>query len=685
MFRLLLIFIVAMVLVTIVWGQDAPLSPDQFPNNYLPEDFIYEVVEEAPALPSINTTNNPVTINVNDLPRTGNTALPAAGATPAQNRGIFNQTTGASSTVTNRLIPNSIQTEDAVFNPQTTPLFGVPLPQTQAVTPTLPTASQPTFIPPSAIASEELSFNPKTANNFGLIDTTNNGFNANLWQGLTAKRAEELITPLLTPQTHNMWAQNTLQRLLLTRATAPISNTSSTSWLSARAHKLIQLGQSEDAYNLIRQVPKTELNTDANLAETWVSTQLLAGKTTNACPIVKNQVKNNDAEFWQNHLILCQLLQNETQKLNLSLAALSAENLPKNTSLFTLINATQDPSPTSALSKNNTQPNYFNTPEATILASYPSFYTQVSAATPIQNLALARIIKSNKLPLKLRLQAAENLANKTNNRQHIEQLKNLYKTAQFTPQQVTDPLGNSQTQPSTSMARALLFQASQLAPQTSLRASSQDALYTSLNTDNLHHLNPNFTATTNILTPSPELAWLAPKMIRYALENQDINRAQAWLSALNQNTTLSPELAQKRTTLTLAIAIYNQANITIPLTSWLANQTAHSALQTQQILSSIDALGLNVPSEVWQSVAGQLTNLQSTSTSTGPLWLRLVADALQNERQAEVLLLLMQPLSTTALTDLAPLTLANIVTALGYLNMQEDARNLTLQILLQNI
>jgi len=674
-----------MVLVTVVWGQDAPLSPDQFPNNYLPEDFIYEVVEESPALPSINTTNNPVTINVNDLPRTSNTAIPAAGATPAQNRGIFNQTTGAPPATSNRLIPNSIQTENTVRTPQTTPLFGVPLPQTQAVTATLPTASQPTFIPPSSITSEELSFNPKTANNFGLIDTTNNGFNANLWQGLTAKRAEELITPLLTPQTHNMWAQNTLQRLLLTRATAPMNNTSSTSWLSARAHKLIQLGQSEDAYNLIRQVPKTELNTNANLAETWVSTQLLAGKTTNACPIVKNQVKNNDAEFWQNHLILCQLLQNETQKLNLSLAALSAENLPHNTSLFTLINATQDPSPTSVLSKNNTQPNYFNTPEATILASYPSFYTQVSAATPIQNLALARIIKSNKLPLELRLQAAENLANKTNNRQHTEQLKNLYKTAQFTPQQVTDPLGSAQTQTSPSMARALLFQASQLAPQTSLRASSQDALYTSLTADNLHHLNPHFTATINTLAPTPELAWLAPKIVRYALENQDITRAQAWLTALNQNTTLSPELAQKRTTLTLAIAIYNQANITTPLTNWLANQTASNALQTQQILSSIDALGLSVPSEVWQSVAGQLTNLQSTSTSTGPLWLRLVADALQNERQAEVLLLLMQPLSTTALTNLAPLTLANIVTALGYLNMQEDARNLTLQILLQNI
>lgn len=76
MLRIILILLLLMLLATILVGEE--VSTEDFPATYLPEDFIHEVIEEAPPPLVIegNGAKNPVTLSVDDLPRAGASLRP---------------------------------------------------------------------------------------------------------------------------------------------------------------------------------------------------------------------------------------------------------------------------------------------------------------------------------------------------------------------------------------------------------------------------------------------------------------------------------------------------------------------------------------------------------------------------------------------------------------------------------
>lgn len=661
--RILIIIIIAMVLISVITGEEAETA---FPEDYLPEDFIHEVITETPQIPGQNTTQ-PVTFNVNDLPRTSNTL-------PQAPRAISTQNT---------------RTQDSPIAVTTSP--------TVPVQNLLPAATAPTFIPQTALNQEVLSFSDVNPSDYGLTDLTSGGFNEDVWQGLTENKAQEAINQIVnTDKPHHYHSKNILVKLLTTRATAP-QDATATSWLAYRAQKLIELQQSDAAYQLLRHTTPEQRNSDALLAETWSTTHLMAGELGQVCPYVQNQVRNNNTSFWRQRLILCQLLQNETQKLSLSLQLLEPEEEEKLPHFYALVRATQESSPTSRLTalspQNPSKP--LNAPSMplinTLFGAYPTLYSSYSSHIPsfphakiTQDITLKRLLKSTALPPHIRLKTAENLALSAPNPQNIATLKTAYNTIRFTALDVTDPIKTAKDQAHPQLARALLFQATQNAPHPSLRATAQKELYLSFK--DINTLAPYFTPKTRELSPSAELAWIAPQIIKNSLKNNDLNTAKAWLTALQQNTNLSPELVARRTTLLLAVDVAQNSNINQSVTSWLATQDAdQNGVYIQQVLAALDAQGLNVPTEAWQKASKTVSGSQNITTSVGPLWLRMVADALQNSRKAEVLLLLLKPLSEAKITDLDPLTLANIITGLGYIEEQDLALTLVLELILQDI
>ncbi len=448
-------------------------------------------------------------------------------------------------------------------------------------------------------------------------------------------------------------------------------------WQARRAAWLLELGHAMDAYAILQALPLDTLTQDAVLARTWTTSMLLAGETSRACGFVRQQIMNTRTNFWRQALMTCQLLQQQTDALELSLRLLSPSEKAAHDSFITLLQAALEDVPPAmpALKTRMLSPL-----AATIYGKYPGFlrYEMLPA---LPDVILQRIQTTQALPLPLRTHAVEILAARYNYAPAVEALPQLYNTFSFDVLTAKDPIGAARAMANGTRARALLWQAAGMADLASLRATSLEALWQRANADKLtglvHFLQPQLRS----IRPQAALAWFAPAAVKAYLHTGEVGQAQAWWQSLQNNTMLSAEITTKRQDLSIVFQYLGKQINPTGFETWWAEQPVADPLvhqRLQQILAVLDASGLQVPRSAWDELYARMDALQQPGPSH--LWLRLLAQQLEQNETGGVLLMVLEALQQPYL---APATIANVLTALAYLDMPQLAQKVALYILLQ--
>lgn len=447
-------------------------------------------------------------------------------------------------------------------------------------------------------------------------------------------------------------------------------------WQARRAAWLLDLGHAMDAYNILQGLPIDALTQDAVLARTWTTSMLLAGDVSRACGFVRQQILNTRTSFWRQSLMSCQLLQQQSAALELSLRLLSPEERADQQNFLTLLQAVMDDVPPDVPVPDN---QLLSPLAATIYGKHPGFlkYNMLSA---LPDVILQRIQTTQALPLPLRTHAAEILAAHYRHTPAMENLPQLYNAFSFDVLTAKDPIGSAKKAQNGTRARALLWQAAGMADLASLRATSLEALWQRARQDDLPGLERLLQPQSRNIKPRTALAWFAPAAIKATLRAGDVDLARAWWNSLQNNTMLSSEIVQARQSLAAVFQYLNADVDEDAFTTWWAEQPltdpqVHQRLQ--QKLAVLDASGLQVPRQAWDELYARMNALQQPGPSH--LWLRLLAQQLEQQQTGGVLLMLMEALHQP---HMAPATIANVLTALSYLELPDVAQKVALHILL---
>jgi len=520
---------------------------------------------------------------------------------------------------------------------------------------------------------------------FGILIPGNGGFAENLWEGVSRKRADQLLTAASTNGVKSLAARRLLRRALLTSALPP-EGEGSENWLVARVNALHNLGLADAANILIggSGVKGAGIVNFDGMPRAWAENGLMTGNFAEVCQFTKQHVLNTEGAFWRQAMLVCQLLQRDTAGLELSLSMANEADKSKASFLYGLIEAAQ----------NNFEPPV--RPDDVALTSlhqviygyFPEFITpEVIEILP--DTLLRRVMRDENVSHILRIAAAEQLVNHFALPDDVLLLVQLYDAVSFEDKMVRSPgvVNHALQQPSGEFGRALLWQATKVSGLPSTRALALRALWKRAQADNLGNLPASLTPALRGIKPEPNLAWFSPYVIHAALKTGNLKVAHAWWKVLKSNRSLSRDLSAKRSDLAVAFSFLDQELDEKIIATWVADkdlQQSEVRLEVERVLALMEASDIKVPTDVWVALHEQFNDAFSMQgNGPGPMWLRLVGTSLEKQQTGEAILLLVEPLLYTEAGNMSPQGVANIVTGLRFLNLEEDATLLALEAILE--
>lgn len=649
----LVLLILLIFVVTFVFGEE--LGEDGFPLDYLPEDLVAPLLEQEQQrldqLAEEAAVNNPK----EEVAR-------IAGEAPT---------------------PNTAAGAAQAMQPVTIPVSALPSTTTQAVEEARTTEP---YVPQDAIVGEVIKDisekSPLELENRGFLNANNGGFNENVWQGLTRERAEIMLQRLQETPVRSAAISALLFNLLSTEAVPPAGD-GSRNWLAVRADTLIALGAAEPAYKLLKGVSGEQIAVDQFLARSWTEAQLLAGDHTQTCKFVKENILNYNYSFWKQALMVCQLMDNQAQQLELSVSVVSDEVRRADPILVNLFEAIITNSPAPKFTVVDTL-----TPlQSAVFAAYPALITD-DVMPLLPDMVWRRLVQSSLLPKDLRVKAAEYLVNFHQKPADINILTALYDSYTFDVLAVKDPVGSAKEIANGSEARALLWQAASRGTLESVRALSLQTLWERASNDGLPQLTLALTPDLRNIKPKSSLAWFAPYAIRSALLAGHENEAKAWWKILERSSGSAKQLMAERNDLAVILSIYGQGITADDLAQWWHGQNmAETDIQfkAERLLAILDAVGVSIQPSLWQELH-ILSNgdMGYHGQAPGTLWLRLLATSIDAGNVAETLLLVATPLQTIDPAHMAPLGIANMVMGLQFIGQVGASRQLAMEALLSH-
>jgi hypothetical protein len=168
----------------------------------------------------------------------------------------------------------------------------------------------------------------------GLIGDAGGGLGVAMWRGSSRAFAAELIDALPAPVSSPAM-RGLARRLLLTTATMPDGKPAKASLLSARAEKLVALGDARASVDLIRAAPPSA--PDARLAQVEIENLFLANDDAGACARVRGT--EPQTSYWQQALAYCLALAGETEKTSVMAELMRERGAEVMPGFFPLIDA----------------------------------------------------------------------------------------------------------------------------------------------------------------------------------------------------------------------------------------------------------------------------------------------------------------------------------------------------------
>ena len=516
----------------------------------------------------------------------------------------------------------------------------------------------------------------------GTLTPAQGGFAENIWQKITRVRAENLLKEVQNQGVKSKTLQHVLKSLLLSTALPP-AGPSAKHWLGVRAQALQTMGFAQDAHFLLNRVSSVPLSTSA-LDQIRVGDLLLFGAYEKACSHIQANILNTDAPYWQQALLVCHALENQTDKLGLALKLVTPQEQQFNPLLYQLLThitegATFSPrlSVTDILSPLH-------------IALYQKTPTLINPEViqKLPDVTLRQLAQTQELDISLRLQAAERLVNSFDTKTDIALLNKLYESVPFSAEMVEAPVSAANQEVDGSKARALLWQAAQAITVPSGKALALKLLWQRAEKDALEDLPTKLLPNARGIKPEKNLAWFSPYVIKTALKGNRLDVAQAWWAVLSGNRSLSRGLSVERTDIAMAFSLLDGNLEEKTLDAWWKTQPLHTPadrFKVVRMLALIEALDLHVPADFWYTVYHELNDAYTKPLAgPGAIWLRLLATALEEGNTGEALLMLAEPLVYAHVKNLPPQGAANIVAGLTYLGLRPEAQNLALEAIFGN-
>jgi hypothetical protein len=174
-----------------------------------------------------------------------------------------------------------------------------------------------------------------TPDSAGILTAENGGFGGDMWRGTTMSRAEAMLSGM-PPRIGSRVLSGLVRRLLLSAARPPQGTATSDSLAVLRLRRLADMGDYAGALDLLSIMPRQ--GRVAALVRAEAELRFLSGDHIAACALVGNEVRRNQAAFWQKALAFCQLLSGQPEKAELGLTMLR-EVGEADESFFKLANA----------------------------------------------------------------------------------------------------------------------------------------------------------------------------------------------------------------------------------------------------------------------------------------------------------------------------------------------------------
>ncbi|HET6158867.1 MAG TPA: hypothetical protein VFE34_11015 [Dongiaceae bacterium] len=485
----------------------------------------------------------------------------------------------------------------------------------------------------------------------GLLDDSNAGLGANIWQGSSGAQLISLLPKLPAPQTQPSLRDLQL-RLLLTKAAGPNASNGIDPLVPLRAERLHAMGFSAEALLLTKGAANGAPTDPKDAFEKALNAQ----DTNTACAKVDEVLASQQVMdfYWRKALLFCQITRDQQDQASLGLDLIrETPNKDANTKDFislasTLLGETKikkvklagspDPLLAAMMLKAGLQPGAVQSAEP----PKPAGLAGAAAAA-----------RDASLPLDQRIEAAE-LAF-AGGLVSIDELIQLYRQAKFTG----DPL----SMPDSPMMRAQLYVAADQAFDPVRRAQFvQRALETARARGTYFVQGAVYRPIADKITPSPNLAWFAPEGARLMFWSGNVERGGFWLNLAQGAAAGQPEIARVLPGLQI---LAQMAGLTgnydaDPVMTW--QQTGGNPGIAER-LRSIEA-GLGLPGGIAPVASGEAA---------------AISQAAQAGRRGETVLLAVVALGGRGLGGADSATLAQSLGGLNAVGLKDEARRIGLE------
>lgn len=497
-------------------------------------------------------------------------------------------------------------------------------------------------------------------------------FSSTMWMGVERNFVEQLIKTLPShlASSHLRIMQ---RRLLLSAAQPPKGTTGSESLLSLRAHKLAEMGQTQDVLSLLTSSSQTEQKTQLNILET--ESLLIQGQLKQACALSAGHMQTSPDVFWLKAMAFCRMLAKQTNQAMLSLSLLQ-ENGEIDEVFYNLMEALGtgetaeitnlvSPKPLDLaliqVTKANISKEILKTEDPSLLAVLAKF---------------AQLKTDQRLSL---VQKAVSLG-----LLKIEDLRLAYLAIGFKEDALNDPITHAE-KIAPVKAQALLYQVS--AKQGQLAVIKTETIALALE---LAQKNNRFISIAKLYQPllsnmkrTIDMLWFAPQAVRALLAAGDWENAKAWTLMIRNAAFTDGQAAVSWVKLRplITLAGFDIAPQATPqaLTKWSAAQeTTPAYFKTATLLySMIDGLGLPLSNDLWLSLM-EGPHLRQPYSPKPAIWIKTNKAAIAG-RMGETLLMVLHGFAQHDLKDVNTTFLRDSLFALRMVGLEQDARILAVE------
>lgn len=523
----------------------------------------------------------------------------------------------------------------------------------------------------------------------GLLDPSQGGFGADLWNG-TNKALVERLLPKLATATPSRFSRDLTLKLLLSRAPAPRATApgatnaapGNRTLLTLRVERLLALAEVESAVKLLRLAPAETAGEAYALVE--VDSLFYQNDNSGACAKVRGFVREYRGGFWQQANAFCLALAGNHARSSMVADILREREADIGSAFFTLVDALAGderavvdslPNP-GALKLAMMRAANRRLPDDAIASGRPD--------------VLRAVALSPNADLSLRLDAAERAF--AVGALSISELTELYGAVEFSPEHLANPLTAAESAWGP-RARALLLRAAAGADQGTARAEILRRAW-DLSRDRGSHaimLGASVPVLAEI-EPAAELIWFAADAARTLFAAGMTAEAMAWYR-LAERDSQSNDAARE-----VADALWPLAQIADEkdelawrpngLAAWHATTKksggsgAMARRRALMVYSVLQALGKPVGPGEWTELLGAPATTETAPQMPPPLdaalWHALGQAAEQRQLGLTVLLALLA-LGEGGAGAAHPLTVTKAITALESVGLGREARGLALE------